>query len=192
MLTLNSLGNKFDDMREAVLKEIAGWSGAKRALKEAAKNVGSLASHVDKDLEEGLVPGDLVTAEYTKKYIGRAAAALENLELRAQNLEFVANGKLEAMDKVIQSVKKDYDKEIADLELYEKALSLGVDPESAGRPDSPVREENSQAAAAADIDQRRLEAKEKKAMEAAQASSAEPKKVKTRRSRSKKNNAKNT
>lgn len=188
MLTLNDVGNKFDDMKEAVTKELSEWAGARMALKEAIKNTQSLCEHVDKDLEEDLIPTDtLPVASYVKKYIARAVGQLDNLLIKAKNYELIANGKMDSLDSVIKVVKKRYDDEIANLELYKKALELGVDPGDAGRP------ENSPESASADIQARREEAqKAKKKIPQKTVKSEETKKVKTRRARTNKGSAKNT
>ncbi len=160
--TINEVGNKFDDMRDGIIREISEWVGAKQALKEAAKNVQNLAAHVDKDLEEDLVPGDaLPVAAYVKKYIGRAVEAVDNMMLRAQNLELVANGKLTAMDGVLKCTKKVYDEEMKALELYKKAVEAGVPPGEVGRPDNAGNGDKT-VSAAAEIQERRDAAKKVK------------------------------
>ena len=187
ILWSQALGVRFDDMKEAAEKDLHELKGSEKALRAAEKAILALHSHLEKDVEDGLCPGggDLEVVNYVKRYIARAAGALENLAQKSVTMQHVANGKLSAMDTVVKLMKKEHDNEVTKLENMIKLIDAGVD-----RPDVAVDASQAVVSAAADIQERRDAAKKEKAEKAKDEGEKKPK----RRSRKKtvKEDAKNS
>ena len=113
--TVHELGVKFDDMLDASRRDVDRNEGAKLAMLGAAKKVGDLAVHVDKDMDEGVfsnLDGPLAVAKVVKKYITRACGVLESGYQAAENHRLVAHGKVLAFEQMVGNMKKIHDQEM--------------------------------------------------------------------------------
>jgi len=166
MATAHHIGAKLDDQLEAAGAEVHRYEGAKEALKQAAKALESLMSHVDKDLDEGkyeelVTAGPLKIAETVKLYVQRSMAAVQNLAISAETNGFVARGKAQALQLAVKTAKDVYDTEAKKKEAIETAMKNGTLTEEA-RPEGVHPEKMS---AVQDLAARRAEAKAAKEAE---------------------------
>ena len=118
ILMLHEQGVRVDDMLEAAYRRQAAHDGAKQALRTVAKNVASLATNVDQDLQSGKVAVDdpLKVAEYAKKMIERAATMLMGAAQHQENCQLSAAGEISAYTSLVASLKKEMTSEQAKLD----------------------------------------------------------------------------
>jgi hypothetical protein len=107
----HDIGVRVDDLLEEAQREAYRASGAQAALLEAAKMIQKLHGYVDEDVEKGLY--DLVAAKWAKVYVTRAMAAMESMSQRANNIQLAAQGRVQGLETVVQSVKTYHDVEQA-------------------------------------------------------------------------------
>lgn len=177
---IHDFGVQFEDMLEQARKEIARNEGAKVALKTAKAKVEALCTHVEKDLEEGvlenLISGDdagvLPLASYIKRKIMQAGGVIENLNGIVAVNAMRAEGELTAYKAVFAAVKKSHDAAVAKEEFLAKVASGELD-EGVARPEG-VHPSDVPLSPAADIAQRREQARKEKE-EAAEADSEKEK-----------------
>lgn len=98
------IGATIEDSLEAAKKEMQQYDGAIMAFAKAAKACELLASHVDKDLDEGKY--GLETAEIVKRYIERSAQVNRTLCKEAENLSISASGKISAFENAVATINK--------------------------------------------------------------------------------------
>jgi hypothetical protein len=102
--TFDEVGNKLDDVLEAMQAEASRMEGAAVAFGKGAEAVAALLQHVDKDTDEGTL--DLEVAKHVKRYLDRARVALVNLGMNASNQSFVAKGRVIGLQTSVGVVKK--------------------------------------------------------------------------------------
>ena len=176
---IHDFGAQFEDMLEQARKEIARNEGAKIALKTAKAKVEELCAHVERDLEEGvlenLISGDdagvLPLASYIKRKVMQAGGVIENLNGIVAVNAMRAEGELTAYKAVFAAVKKSYDAAVAKEEFLAKVASGELDESMTTRPEG-VHPSDVPLSPAADIAQRREQARKEKE-EAAESASAE-------------------
>lgn len=120
----HDIGMRVDDLLEEAQREAYRASGAQAALLEAGKMIQKLHGYVDEDVEKGLY--DLVAAKWAKVYVTRAVAAMESMSQRANNIQIAAQGRVQGLETVVQSVKTYHDVEQA------KAVAVVVAPNADG------------------------------------------------------------
>lgn len=126
----HELGCKFDDVLESAKVELAKNEGAAVGLFQTVKLVEALASHVDKDMDDGMY--DDVVAKHIKTYIQRSAAVVHNMALKADNQRFISQGRIQAIEAVIGITKKTHDTELLkkeQIQLVEANRAMGIEPE---------------------------------------------------------------
>jgi hypothetical protein len=161
--TINELGVKYDDMREAVEKEVLRKEGYHVALNELQqKTLTSVLERIDDDRDEGKL--DLETAARCKEYILKVHGAVDNLRIMNEKHRLIAEGRVTGLKDAIAFAAKQLELEKAKLKDFETqgATPEGPPPEAA-RPDV-------QMTAVDDLDQRRTAARAAK--EAAEAPAA--------------------
>lgn len=107
--TLNEVGARLDDMLEGAQRQRNANNGAKQALFQCAKQIGNLSKVAEKEAEETQL--DLDILGLIKKYIGRAQMAADGLARQQENQELISAGKVEALTKAVQMVKKQWEVE---------------------------------------------------------------------------------
>lgn len=143
--TAQEIGVRMDDLLDEATSEINQAAGAQAALLEAAKIVTKLHDHVGTDLDGGLYPLDV--GAKIKAYINRAVTALEALSQRAGNMQIAANGRKQAFEKVVNSVKVFKENEVLRLDtlrIREKELvefPANTGPRTEGRAPGPTIKE---------------------------------------------------
>ena len=151
MHTATEIGADLEDMLESAETSVHMHDGAKLILGEAVKNVGLLATHLEREVAEGRVKiEDLVTIDavvaLVRKYIGHAQTALENMKLGEQNAQMASSGMVVAYKKAMGSAIRIRDAErqkLEEMELAElaNAQEPATVPEEDGRRPPPARVE---------------------------------------------------
>jgi len=179
---LGELGNKFDDMVEGAEREYHEASGAAAMLKIVRARLPQITKAVKADTESGTLKkamdeGELAVQKYIIKQLTRCDDMIENLMMTAEHKKISSEGSILQAKRTVEFVKKDYDKESTKLEEF-KANTDDKPPETTEHPGSRPDARNS---AVDDLQQRRLEAKQRKEKEPASANGQKPRRRPTRR-----------
>ena len=118
---MHEIGMRMDDLLAAAEQEVLRCEGASVALLQANKAIGDLNAHVDLDVTEGKY--DLEAAKLVKLYLSRAAQAVQNLGMLANNQRIASAGQVQAFKISVQVTKKMHDSEISKLESVAAAES---------------------------------------------------------------------
>jgi len=137
------IGVAMDDLLESAQAEVNKCLGAKAALLSAAKTVGHLSGHIDKDVEGGLF--DEEASVLIKRYVARAVSGLENLAQSSGNQHLIAIGRVQALEKAVESIKKFQDSERAKM-----AVKLAAEAREAEEELRAAEAEDAEAVAAED------------------------------------------
>jgi hypothetical protein len=123
----HSLGCDADDWLESAKKQAVACDGAKKALREAAKNVQGIAEVITKDMDEGKLAGleALEVAKYAKDQVTRAVTALVSQSQHYENLQLAAAGEVSAFDKVVKHFTKLHDTEAMRIQQIREAVDSG-------------------------------------------------------------------
>jgi hypothetical protein len=130
MHVTHDIGSTLEDGKDAAEKELTRLLGIPPVLDQAAKLVEDLCQGVNKDIDDGNVPGGdpLEVGAYAKKYIFLAKAVLTSASDRAEKATLRAQGRLEAMETVVKNIKKMHDEEKRKLQAELARLeALGKD-----------------------------------------------------------------
>jgi hypothetical protein len=139
--TVNDLGNRLDDMKEATEKDLYRLEGATKAFQSMGQAIDALFKIVDQEMDEGKF--DLEQAEHIKRFIKRAHQMSINLSMQSENNRIMQLGKLQAMDAALGVAKKMREEEMAKVATLAAALEASkakaqngevVDPDDVGRP----------------------------------------------------------
>jgi len=130
-----TLGSQYSEMVRAAEKDQLRQEGARDALKLAARRVGDLGLHVDKDLEEGkLSASDMKdpkkVEEFIKRFIKRAVGVLDNLATTAEVARTVANGRakgLQAAEEVVKNMGEGEVKKLAELQRQIESGEVSIE-----------------------------------------------------------------
>lgn len=126
------IGATIEDAYDAAKIETYRFEGGVQALIKAVKACEELATHVDKDLDEGLYGLDV--AERIKRYTERAAGACRNLVRQAENGHVAASGKVLAYENAVKLVDKYRKTEQLKVAAAKVAQTNAEAPEDALRP----------------------------------------------------------
>lgn len=121
---LNDLGNRFEDEKESLEKQVEQLAGAKSALLKMAKDIQLLHVHADKDLEDGKI-SDLETLKLVKLYVTRAIDACQNQARQCEVNEIRTRGRFEQADKQVRHLAKLIEDEDAKLRQLLAAIEDG-------------------------------------------------------------------
>jgi len=135
-LTYHEVGAKLDDQLESAEREQFSMEGAKIALTEAKNLVEQLLSHVDKDVQEGVL--DVAQATLAKRWVMRSMQVVQNLALRAEVQNYQSQGKVLALRQTVKVAKSLYDAEKANLDALIKAETEETETVDPRRPDARV------------------------------------------------------
>jgi len=142
--TVNDIGNRLDDMKEASEKDLYRLEGAVKAFQSMGQSIDGLFKIVDQEMDEGKF--DLQQAEIIKRYIKRAHQFALNLAMQAENNRFIQLGKIQAVDAAVQIAKKMREEEMAKIATLAAAIEANkakaqngqavapIDPAEAARP----------------------------------------------------------
>jgi hypothetical protein len=125
--TLNTVGAKIEDYKDAAQREKAGLEATKTAMQQLAMQLEAQTTVVDRDLREGKI--DLPQASAGKRYIAHCVTYVRNLipSIEAQAVQ--AAGKINAFSTAMQYVKGVFDAEQAKLSAQKQAESEATELE---------------------------------------------------------------
>jgi len=134
---LHELGCDLDDTLEEATKRANGHTGARGALRLAAKNAQAIAEVVDAELksgklaercaEDGEGPLDpVLVAKYAKLQITRVVDGLDIASQSERNREIMAQGEVAALKSVVALIQKRHTLEAAKLEAFNRAIAEGA------------------------------------------------------------------
>lgn len=128
----STVGQKVEVLIAEAKAESSRYQGASEALVSAKKGVESVLSVVDQDAKEGTI--SIEESAKVKRWLVRAVGSVENLQIQSEAAKFQANGKIQALEKVLTDVKKLYVLEQAQLKgLLESEVAVAqpkVEPET--------------------------------------------------------------
>jgi len=128
-IAANELGNHFDDRLGTLDSRFQNFAGQQEALKAVIKVVHELSSHIDKDLEEGVVeklePGPLAISGYAKRYLTRVVGLVDNLATGVQAEILRTQGRQQALQEVVGVTKKFFDMQQSKVTGLEEAIKRG-------------------------------------------------------------------
>ena len=131
-----SFGREFEKMEDKAEKSIYLQEGARDALSLAAKRIGELGEHIDKEVEEGAleeVMGEpLKILAYVKKWLKRAVGSVDNLATTAEVARIEATGRMKGLEAAKKYTLNVWMEEHKKLEAYVEAMKEG-DGEIDGR-----------------------------------------------------------
>lgn len=124
------LGKQYAEMVQAARHDELKQEGARDGLKLAAKRVGELGAHVDKDLEEGILSAnDLKDPKkveaFIKKYIKRVVGVIDNLATTAEVARFRAAGRASGLEAAEGVVQKMGEEEVVKLQELQRQIEAG-------------------------------------------------------------------
>jgi len=142
ILTAEALGRDIEKMIEGAHKKVFLQQGAKEGLELGSSKVSELLSHIDKDLEKGIIgeieSEPLKIAEYVKRYIQRCVGILDNLATQAEVARLICAGQEKGLTESNDFINKFWKEERAKLEsllrTLEEAAEKGGSVEEIGRP----------------------------------------------------------
>lgn len=160
--TITELGVKYDDMREALERDVFRKEGYQQALNEIQQStLKSIFARVDDERDSGRF--DIPTSSLIKEYLVKVHAALDNLRGMNERHRTLAEGRVAGLRDAIAFAKKMLDAERAKLVAVETQVGAGVLAEEAtGAMPVEVRPD-SQSSALEDLQKRRARAKVEKA-----------------------------
>lgn len=123
----HKIGCDADDYLEGAKRNIAGFDGAKNALRQSATQVQAIAELVTKDLDDGKLNDmePIQVAAYAKRQITRAVESLNNQARHFENLQLSAVGEANAFDRMVKHMAKLHDQEHAKIQQIEGAFEAG-------------------------------------------------------------------
>jgi hypothetical protein len=124
------LGARVEDSLEAAKAEVIRQEGSTSAFIQGTKACEALATHVDKDIDEGKF--DLECAAHVKRYVERCANAMRNLGAHAEQGRIHALGKVAAYETTVKVVAKYRDEEQQKAMAVREALARGGMKKSEG------------------------------------------------------------
>lgn len=159
--TITELGVKYDDMREALEREVFRKEGYHQALNEIQQSsLKSIFARVDEERDAGRF--DIPTSSLIKEYLIKVHAALDNLRCMNERHRTLAEGRVTGLLDAIGFAKKMLDAEKAKLVAVEAQVGAGVlAEEDAGTMPVEVRPD-SQSSALGDLRERRARARAEK------------------------------
>lgn len=107
---LHEIGVRFDDQLEGAKAEAHRYEGAKQALWQAVHKVEDHLGHVDRDLRDGKYV-DIAQAEGEKRRIQECVGILRNLAVTAEVNQYIARGRVEALEQALKGLKVQHDQE---------------------------------------------------------------------------------
>lgn len=136
ILTLESVGREMEEMAEGADRQATLQRGAIDALKHAAKKLGSLIEHVDKEMDDGVIEalkGDpIAIAKYAKQYVRRCIGAIDNLATTAEVVGHMQEGRKRGLDEAAKKVNDEWKAEKEKLEVFAKAVQEGTLDDGSG------------------------------------------------------------
>jgi hypothetical protein len=122
-------GNQFEERKQAAVKEQHAMAGEIRALKNVARKVADLMSHVDKDLKEGKIneiTGEpMLVAKYAKKQYQHAIGVIDNLATQAEISAHRCAGLEIGFRQSYEFIEKMHAEEMQKLESLRRAINEG-------------------------------------------------------------------
>jgi len=165
--TINEIGSALDDLLEAALTKAEQAEGGKVLAKKGLAGIESILSAIDRDLDEGKFDeppdGPLKQAALIKRWVLRCDESLKNLLMQAEGTSLQTEGRVAGLKAAVEIAQKRKTAEVSKARALQEAIERGAiivedapDGENGGR---PVGAHPAQHSAAADIQQRREEAK---------------------------------
>jgi chromosome segregation ATPase len=118
------VGSSIRSTLDAYQRELKEHEGALNGLHNAVQSVEGLLAHISKDIDENKL--DIEVAKIVKLWMQRAVTVVGNLKQASANRILISKGKIEAVEKQLDTIKKAFDVEKGRLRLYTQ------------QPDSPV------------------------------------------------------
>lgn len=147
-LLTNEIGADLEDQLENSRREVQQQEGAKAAFSTAREAVGQLLGVLQKDLSDGKYT--LEQGQEISKWVQRAMAVCESLELKATHQLLIKNGAVAQSERLVALVRKRFDGEKT---KYEELARLAL-PSDEG---APAEADPTAPAAPKSIKQLRLE-----------------------------------
>lgn len=118
------IGARIEDVLEGARKDVLRQEGATSAFYQASKACEDVASHVDKDMDEGKF--SLEVSAHIKRYVDRCANATRNLAKQSEALHLIAMGKSTSFEMSVKLVEKFRTEEQAKVTALREALAKGT------------------------------------------------------------------
>jgi hypothetical protein len=122
-------GKRLDEKKQAAVKEQHAMAGEVRALKNAAKKIADLMTHVDKDLKDGklneILGEPLLVAKYAKRQYQHAIGVIDNLATQAEVAAHRCAGLEIGFRQSCEFIEKMHAEEMQKLESLRQAIDEG-------------------------------------------------------------------